>query len=74
MAAARSLSEIDEAAEIDWEDAAVHVGTKNAHECRARWMHHETPTINTSKWTKYEEKKLLLLVESHPEMVGLYAS
>ncbi|XP_043696317.1 uncharacterized protein LOC122646781 isoform X1 [Telopea speciosissima] len=49
---------------IDWQRlASMHFMGRSGAECEARWLNIEDPLINHNAWTKYEDKKLLHLLQ-----------
>ena len=40
---------------IVWRDISTAIGTRNANQCRERWVNHLRPGINRGDWTKEED-------------------
>ena len=53
---------VEELGTEKWTDIAEKLGTKNARQCRERWMNYLNPNINRQKFTEDEDKLLIALV------------
>jgi hypothetical protein len=49
----------------DWKQIASLVGSRNAKQCRDRWLEHLDPTIKHGNWTREEDQFLLILHQKH---------
>lgn len=47
----------------NWEMIASLMETRTARQCRERWTHYLSPTIQTKEWEPIEDSFLLTLVE-----------
>ena len=50
-----------------WEQVAKLVGSRNAHQCRQKWMHYMAPRILEGKWTCKDDLHLLEELEKRDE-------
>ena len=54
----------------DWNNVAVHVGGRNAKQCRERWCNSLAPGLAKGPWTDEEQR---ILVEAHAELGNAWA-
>lgn len=53
---------VEEFGTENWNDIAEKLGTKNARQCRERWMNYLDPNINRKEFSEEEDKLLIALI------------